>query len=158
MSVSAKRWRPLPNDRQKPCCFRVLFLVSHWPTLPLAMRHVNKTSRNSLQPLINPRRMRCRVTVAFCLLSLNLLHTSFMCRKWGVVGFFFYVVFKVCVVWLSLKTLRSKVLASFADRHCLPCFLTRSRWTEETAMASFQREECVLLAIAPTTQPTHQWS
>ena len=37
-----------------------------------------------------------------------------------------YGVFKVFVVWLSLKTLRSKVLASFADCHCLPHFLMSS--------------------------------
>ena len=49
-------------------------------------------------------------------------------------------------------TLRSKVLTSFADCHCLPRFLTSSQWTEGTAMASFQWKECVQLAIAPTTQ------
>ena len=32
-----------------------------------------------------------------------------------------YGVFKVFVVWLSLKTLRSKALASFADHYYLPC-------------------------------------
>ena len=57
-------------------------------------------------------------------------------------------------MWLLLKTLRSKVLTSFADRHCLPCFLMSSHWTEETAMASFQLEECVQLVIAHKTQLT----
>ena len=50
--------------------------------------------------------------------------------------------FKVFVVWFSLKTLHSKVLASFADCHCFPRFLTSSRWTKGTAMVSSQREKC----------------
>ena len=37
-----------------------------------------------------------------------------------------YDVFKVFVVRISLKTLRSKVLVSFADHHCLPRSLTGS--------------------------------
>ncbi len=55
---------------------------------------------------------------------------------------------------------RSKVLASFADRHhCgLLRSMTSSRWTKETAMGSFQLEECVQLAIAPTTRLIHHWS
>ena len=34
--------------------------------------------------------------------------------------------------------------------HCLLHSMTSSRWIKETAMASFQLEECVQLAIAPT--------
>ena len=41
-----------------------------------------------------------------------------------------------CIVWLLLKMLCSKVLATFADHLCLLCFLTSSRWTKGTAMAS----------------------
>ena len=47
--------------------------------------------------------------------------------------------FRVFVVWLSLKTLRSNILASFADYHCFPCFLTSSRCTKERAMSSSQQ-------------------
>ena len=65
------------------------------------------------------------------------------------------VLSKVFVLWLLLKMLRSKVLASFADRYYLPCFLTSSCWTEETVIGSFQHEECVQLAIVPITQLTH---
>ena len=58
-------------------------------------------------------------------------------------------------MWLSLKTLRSKVLASLpiATAFLASCFLMSSRWTEEIAMVSFQ--ECAQLAIAPTTRLTH---
>ena len=41
------------------------------------------------------------------------------------------------VVWLSLKTLRSRVMASFAGHCCLSRSLMNFRWTNETAMASF---------------------
>ena len=51
-----------------------------------------------------------------------------------------YDVFKVFIVWLSLKTLRSRVLGSFAGHRRLPCSLVSFRWTNETAMASFQLE------------------
>ena len=51
-----------------------------------------------------------------------------------------YGVFKVYDMWLSLKTLHSKVLASFADHNCLSRFLMTSQWIEETAMASFQQK------------------
>ena len=57
-------------------------------------------------------------------------------------------------MWLSLKMLHSKVLASFADRYCLPRFLMSSQWTEQTAMASFQCKECIQLVIAPTLNTT----
>ena len=48
------------------------------------------------------------------LLLQNLIHTSFTRRKQGMIGFY-----GGFVVWLLLKMLYSKVLASFAD-HC--CF------------------------------------
>ena len=48
-----------------------------------------------------------------------------------------------------------KVLVSFANHCGLPCSLTSSRWTKELAVASFQRKECIQLAIAFTTQLTH---
>ena len=61
-----------------------------------------------------------------------------------------YAVIKVLVVWLSLKTLCSKVLTWFSDHNCLAGFMTRSRWTKETAMASFQQDWCVEVVVAPT--------
>ena len=70
----------------------------------------------------------------------------------------FYGVFKVFVVWLSLKTLCSKVLVSFADHHCLLYSVTSSQWTKETALAYFQLEECVQLMTAPITRLTCHWS
>ena len=88
--------------------------------------------------------MRRRVTeVVLCVcicLSVTTLATTYLvytskvqcCRV-------LYGVFKVFVVRLSLKTLRSKVLASFADHDCLSHFLMSSPWTEETAMASFNK-------------------
>ena len=42
-----------------------------------------------------------------------------------------YGVFKVFVM--------SKALVSFADCHCFPHFLISSRWTEKTAVGSFQQ-------------------
>jgi hypothetical protein len=63
--------------------------------------------------------------------------------------------FKVFVVWLSLKTLCSRVLASFTGHRRLSCFLASFRWTMETAMTSFQLEEYVWSAIDPTRQLVH---
>ena len=48
--------------------------------------------------------------------------TSFIPHKWGVIGFV-YGVFKILILWLLLKTLRSKVLVWFFDHHSLPGFL-----------------------------------
>ena len=65
----------------------------------------------------------------------NLPLTSLIRQKQGVIEFF--VVFsKVFVMWLSLKMLRSRVLASFAGHCGLPCSLVSFRWTNEIAMAS----------------------
>ena len=50
-----------------------------------------------------------------------------------------YGVFKVFFMWLQLKMLHSKVLASFAHCHCLPRFVMSSQWAEETAVGSFQQ-------------------
>ena len=51
----------------------------------------------------------------------------------------------------SLKMIHSTVQVSFADHRCLSCSMARSQHTKETAMASFQLEECAQLVIAPTT-------
>ena len=49
----------------------------------------------------------------------------------------FYSIFKVCIVWISLKKFPSKVLATFADHYGL-LRLMNFRSMKETAMASFQ--------------------
>ena len=68
-----------------------------------------------------------------------------------------YGVFKIFVAWLSLKTFCSS-LASFAGHCHLPCSPTTSQRTKETAITSFQCEECACLAIAPIIRPTHHSS
>ena len=52
----------------------------------------------------------------------------------------------------------NKVLVSFADHDYLSHFLVSSPWTEKTAMASFQLDWCVDLAIVPITRLTSQCS
>ena len=47
-------------------------------------------------------------------------------------------VFNILTAWVSLKMLCSRVLASFAGNCRLPRSLASFRWTNETAMASFQ--------------------
>ena len=49
-------------------------------------------------------------------------------------------VFKICIVWLSLKILCSNILVAFADHLCLLRFLMSSWWTKEIVMASFQED------------------
>ena len=71
----------------------------------------------------------------------------------------FYAELNVCIVWMSLKTLRSKFLATFADHRCLLRFLTSSQWTKETVMASFQEHlVCRTIVIALITRLAHHWS
>ena len=48
----------------------------------------------------------------------------------------FYDIFKMHIVWISLRMPCSEVLVIFADYHCFLCFLMSSRWIKETAMAS----------------------
>ena len=55
--------------------------------------------------------------------------------------------FKIRIVWISLKTLCSKVLTTFAHHCCFICFLLSSRSMKVTATASFQEDQCVDLAI-----------
>ncbi len=50
-----------------------------------------------------------------------------------------YGVFKVFVVWISLKTLPSKVLATSAGHRCLPHSLASFRWTKEYSNGFFSR-------------------
>jgi hypothetical protein len=45
-----------------------------------------------------------------------------------------YDVLKVFIMWLSVKTLHSRVLASFAGHRRLPRSLAKFRWTKETAI------------------------
>ena len=66
-----------------------------------------------------------------------------------------YGVFNVLTVWLSLKTLRSRVMASFAGHRFLPRSLANFRRPNETAMASFQLEKYIWLIIHPITRLAH---
>ena len=68
----------------------------------------------------------------------------------------FYGGFQICIMWLLLKILCSNLVVSFsADHSGLSRSIKSSQWTKGTAMASFQRKECVQLTIASTTQLTH---
>ena len=69
-----------------------------------------------------------------------------------------YGVFNDFTVLLSLKTLRSSVMASFAGHRFLPRPLANFRRPNETAVASFQLEKYIWLVIDPTTRLVHHWS
>ena len=106
--------------------------------------------------IINPRRMRRRVTVVVMytvitfnakLASTYLVYTSkIQCHR------VLRGVFKVFTVCVSLKTLCSTVLVSFAD---FPRSLTSSRWTLERAsnarLLLNATPGCVHSAISPRT-------
>ena len=49
--------------------------------------------------------------------------------------------FNIFTIWLSLKTLRSRVLTSFAGHRCFPRSLVSFRRPNEIAMPSFQLEK-----------------
>ena len=119
---------------------------------------VNKKRMN----IINPRRMRRRVTVVVLCVCVSVcqsvttksaayLVSTSQTKFYGVL----YGVFNVLTVWLSLKTLCSRVLAPFAGHRCLPCSLANFRWPNETTMASFQLEKYIWFVINPTTQLVH---
>ena len=93
--------------------------------------------------MINPRRnTRGKVVVlCVCVLPHQLLHT-WLIRCKQVAIRLFYGIIQVCIVWISLKMLRSKVLATFADHHGLLGFLTSSQSMKETAMASLTLGAC----------------
>ena len=57
-----------------------------------------------------------------------------------------YGVFNIFTVWLYLKTLRSRVMASFAGHRFLPRSLANFRRPNETAMASFQLEKYYMVS------------
>ena len=116
--------------------------------------------------LVNPRRMRRRVTVvvlcvcvSVCLsvcLSVTTKSAAYLIftpqtKFYRVL----YGVFNVFTVWLFLKMLRSRVMASFAGHRFLPRSLANFRRPNETAMTSFQLEKCIWLVIDPTTQLVH---
>ena len=59
-----------------------------------------------------------------------------------------YGVFKVFVVWLSLKMLCSRVLPPFVGHRHLPCSPMTSRWTKETTIT--MRRVCMSSNITCT--------
>ena len=93
--------------------------------------------------LVNPRRMRSEgygsqfVCLSVCL-SVCLLPTNFVCKAKVRYHRVLHDVLQTCNVWISIKTLCSKVMALFAYHHCLPRSLKSSRWTEEAAVSSFK--------------------
>ena len=77
--------------------------------------------------------------------AIYLIYASKKCRR------VLCDVFKVLVVWLLLKMLRSTVLVSFAghtDFLTLQRPLDRKKWTVTTC---FQHKECICLATVPRT-------
>ena len=50
--------------------------------------------------------------------------------------------FEICIVWILLKMLCSKILATFADHRCLLRFLLSFQLIKETATSSFQEDVC----------------
>ena len=69
-----------------------------------------------------------------------------------------YGVLNACIVWISLKTLCSPVMASFAHHRCLSRSPTSCWWTEETAMGSYHDEVCLRSAIAFVKRPIRHCS
>ena len=56
---------------------------------------------------------------------------------------------------LSLKMFYLRIAASFADHHRLHYSLVSFQWTNEAAMASFQLEKYIQLAIDTTGRLTY---
>ena len=121
------------------------------------------TMHNLLEHIINPRCMRegygsCSVCLSVYLSVTKLAATyldytlKFRCHQ------AFCADLNICIMWISLKTLCSKVLARFADHLCLLSFWMNSQWTKEAAMASFQEDQHVGLTIGLTTRLIHHWS
>ena len=86
--------------------------------------------------MFNPWRMcegygsHCVVCVCVCVTTLAATYIMYLIYKSQVR--YYKVpngVSNVCIVWISLKMLCSPVLASFAYKRCLPCFLMRPQWT-----------------------------
>ena len=76
------------------------------------------------------------VCVCVCVTELAATYFVYTLKVWCHQAF--YAALHVCIVWISLKSLCSKVLARFTNHLCLLHFLVNSRWTKETAMASFR--------------------
>ena len=90
------------------------------------------------------------VSLCVCLSVTTLTATYIVCKaEVRYHNMVLYGVLQICNVWLSLKTLLSKVMALFAYHCCLPRSLTSSPWTEEIAVSSFLDEECIRSSIAP---------
>ena len=77
------------------------------------------------------------VCVCVCLSATALTATYLVCKAKVRHHRVIYGVLQIYNVWISLKTLRSKVMALFAYHRCLPYSLKSSRWTEEPAVSSF---------------------
>ena len=61
-------------------------------------------------------------------------------EKKVLLGFLWHFQDMHCVAFVENTLFKSSGDTKFADNLCLPRFLTSSRWTKETAMASFQED------------------
>ena len=88
---------------------------------------------------INPRRMRSEgYSSRFVCLSVTVLTAAnFVCKAKVRYHRVLHDIIQICNVWISLKTLRPKVMVLFAYHRCLPRSLKSSRWTKDTAASSF---------------------
>ena len=111
-----------------------------------------------LSAVINPQRMRksygshsaCVYGEGSVCLSVTALAATYpVCKSIVRCYKVPYGVSNLCIVWISLKTLCSPVLASFAYNRCPPRSLRSSRWTGRTALGSFKDTKCVVSATAP---------
>ena len=90
----------------------------------------------------NPQRIaihtcKClQMLVASVSLSVTKLTAGLKVENKELLGFL-YGIFKIRIVWISLKMLCSKILATFDDQSCLLHFLMSSQWTKETVIISF---------------------
>ena len=125
----------MPNRSEGQYRTRELNTSSHCPTWGSA-----------IIVIFNTWRMRRRVTVVVCLcVCLFVTMKSAACLVCTSKTRCHRVVYGVCKVFVGgfRPKLHSKVLASFADCHCLPRFLTSSRRTEETVSDSFVSTQIV---------------
>ena len=95
--------------------------------------------------IINPQRMRegycsCSLCVYVCIcVSITKLAVTYLVYTLKTrCHYASHGIFKICIVWILLKTLCSKVLATFANHHCLLRFLSSSPLMKETVITSFQ--------------------
>ena len=98
------------------------------------------------------------VSLSVCLSVTALTATNFVCKAKVRYHRVLHDVLQTCNVWISLKRIRSKVMALFAYHRCLPRSLKSSRWTKDTAASSFLDEERARRATASVEQLIRHYS